>query len=138
MFFYVLNKASKKDILQIKTLYEQAGWWSSKDNLNLIKKIIKGSYLFAVIYNDKSDIIAMARVISDGVNDAYIQDFTVLKKYRNRGIGYYLIKNIINILKERGFKWIGLISTKKALKLYKKAGFKIYRNMYPMICAENE
>lgn len=128
----ILKKPTHLDINQIMEIYKDVGWWYFYDNTKRLKKIIKGSYLFFVVkYNKK--IIAMARVISDSINDAYIQDFAVLKKFRNKKIGQRLLKFIIKTLKKRGFKWIGLISEKKPLSLYKRTGFKIYKNKIPMI-----
>ncbi len=127
-----LKKVSYKNLKEIKQLYIEAGWWKKYDNYKRLKSIIKGSYLFVVAL-ENNKIIGMGRVISDGANDAYIQDFTVLKKHRNKGIGKKILRFILKILIKKRFKWIGLISEKKVYKFYKKCGFKIYRNKIPMI-----
>lgn len=121
-----------KVLRQIKEIYKDAGWWDEADNLKRLAKIVKGSHVFVVaIHNDK--IVGMGRAISDKVNDAYIQDFAVLKKFRNKGIGAEILNFIKNFLIKKEFKWIGLISEKKAVSLYKRYGFKIFKEKTPMI-----
>ncbi|MBP7795340.1 MAG: GNAT family N-acetyltransferase [Elusimicrobiales bacterium] len=117
---------------QIKDIYIDAGWWYDYDNIKRLQKIVKKTYLFIIAELD-GNIVGMARVISDGVNDAYIQDFAVKKKFRKNGIGSKIIEYIILYLKKRDFKWIGLIAEKKAYSLYKRFGFKMDADKKPMI-----
>lgn len=128
----IINKPTTKELIDIKNLYKESGWWNDYDSIKRLKIFVEKSYIFIVAVKDKK-IIGMARVISDSINDAYIQDFTVLKNYRNLGIGTKILKFILKILIKRNFKWIGLIAEKKAYSLYKKCGFKVYKNKIPMI-----
>jgi ribosomal protein S18 acetylase RimI-like enzyme len=130
--FKTLKVADKSKINQIIKIYKDAGWWYNYDNPKRLKEIINGSYIFFV-GESKGKIIAIARIISDGINDAYIQDFSVLKEFRNKGIGSKMLKFIIKTLKKKGFKWMGLISEKKSVSLYCRAGFKESYNKVPMI-----
>ena len=52
----------------------------------------------------------MGRAISDLVSDAYIQDVTVLKEYRGKGIGKIIIQTLVEELKTKGVEWIGLVA----------------------------
>ena len=130
--FKTLKVVNKSIINQIIKIYKDAGWWYNYDNPKRLRKIINGSYIF-FIGESKNKIIAMARIISDGINDAYIQDFAVLKEFRNKGIGSKMLNFIIKTLKKKGFKWIGLISEKKSVSLYSRAGFKESYDKIPMI-----
>jgi ribosomal protein S18 acetylase RimI-like enzyme len=59
----------------------------------------------------------------------YIDDLFVSKNFRGKNIGTLLIKEFMNILKKKKIMKCKLgvhIKNKKALKLYKKFGFKIY------------
>jgi ribosomal protein S18 acetylase RimI-like enzyme len=78
-------------------------------------------------------IAAMARVISDGVNDAYIQDMAVKKSFREKGIGSKVIEYILSHLKEKDFRWIGLVSENDADLFYKKLGFDYDKKKKTMI-----
>ncbi|MCX7648596.1 MAG: GNAT family N-acetyltransferase [Elusimicrobiales bacterium] len=121
-----------KILRQIKEIYKDAGWWDNTDNINRLAKIVKGSHIFVVAVH-QNKIVAMPRAISDKVNDAYIQDFAVLKEFRNKGIGTEILNFIKDFLIKKEFKWIGLISEKKAVSLYKRHGFKIFKEKTPMI-----
>lgn len=124
----------KIDINQIINLYKEAGWWDSEDEKNpqIVKKILKGSFLFVgAFYNKK--LIGMARVISDKASDAYIQDLVVLKNFRKRKVGKKLILFILDFLQNKGIKWIALISTPNFSEFYKKLGFKVMEDYTPMI-----
>ncbi|MEJ5272941.1 MAG: GNAT family N-acetyltransferase [Spirochaetota bacterium] len=124
----------KSDFEKIKSLYIEAGWWDIEDEKNplLINKIVKGSFIFVGAFY-KKELIGIARAISDGISDAYVQDVVVSKSFRNRGIGKRLVIYVLNYLKEKGINWIGLISTPDNYKFYEKLGFQVLEGFAPMI-----
>ncbi|MBF0120335.1 MAG: GNAT family N-acetyltransferase [Desulfobacterales bacterium] len=131
--FDILTNPSSKQIEQIIKLYKIAGWWdSSNDDPKLVKNIVAGSHFFVAALKDKN-IIGMGRAISDRVSDAYIQDVTVEKSYREQGIGTSIIKFLIENLRSDGLKWIGLIAERNSYRFYERFGFKIMENATPMI-----
>jgi ribosomal protein S18 acetylase RimI-like enzyme len=132
LIFKTIKNPKTQRLKQIIKVYKDANWWYEYDNLRRLKKIIKGSFLFFVVLLN-NDIIGIARIISDGINDAYIQDFTILKEFRNQGIGTKFLRFILKKLKNKGFKWIGLISQKRSVSLYRRVGFKVHRNKTAMI-----
>ena len=97
--YSILKNPDEKQILHILNLYKAANWWEEDSNgTDIIDKIISGSYIFMIaVCQDK--IIGMGRVISDGVSDAYIQDVTVDKEYRNRKIGSKIVRGRPLLLK---------------------------------------
>ena len=52
---------------------------------------------------------------------------SLYKEYRNQGIGSDLLKQMLDLLKEKGYKCVSLSVQKAnyALKMYRKAGFKV-------------
>lgn len=76
-----------------------------------------------------------ARVMNDYV---HIDDETpslamsVDKKFQNKRIGTVLLKKILEELKEKNYKKVSLSVQKEnyAIKLYKKSGFKIYKETF--------
>ncbi len=131
--YSILKNPDEKQILHILNLYKAANWWEEDGNeTDIIDKIISGSYIFMIVaYQDK--IIGMGRVISDGVSDAYIQDVTVDKDYRNRKIGSSIVSLLINNLEKDGIKWIGLIAENNSQKFYTPMGFVTMKNASPML-----
>lgn len=64
---------------------------------------------------------------------------SILKEYRNLGIGTKLMKQIIIALKEKGYKQVSLSVQKvnNAVRMYKKVGFEIVHENeedYIMVC----
>ncbi|EGL35929.1 acetyltransferase, GNAT family [Parvimonas sp. oral taxon 110 str. F0139] len=86
--------------------------------------------------------VVWTRIINDY---GHIDDETpsllisLLKDYRNLGIGTKLMKQIILVLKEKGYKQVSLSVQKvnNAVRMYKKVGFEIVHENeedYIMVC----
>jgi len=132
-----LQKPTDDQIRQIVELYRAQGWWLACDEgrKELIPNLIAGSQCF-VIATDGRSIVGMGRAISDGVSDAYIQDLTVRRDYRNKGIGKMILKTLLERLHADGIAWIGLIAEPGSQNLYKQAGFRTMSDAIPMLMNE--
>lgn len=81
--------------------------------------------------NNKIIGAAWARIMDD---HGHINDdipslaISILKEYRNQGIGTQLLKELLHLLKLRSFSKVSLAVQKEnyAVKMYKKLGFKIF------------
>ena len=133
-----LTAPNRLQLAEIIELYRAEGWWwKDEQHLDVAEKIVLGSYRFlTAISHDK--IIGMARVISDGVSDAYIQDVAVIEKMRGHGIGSALVETLIGELKDAGISWIGLIAQGGSHPLYHRLGFAPMINAVPMIYLAGE
>ena len=74
-------------------LYREAGWWkpSAPPPPGYLEALVRGSVCFVGAFCERR-LVGMGRALSDGVSDAYIQDVTVLRDFRNRGVGGRIIK----------------------------------------------
>lgn len=118
---------------EIVNLYKAGGWWKESYDKSGIKHLIKGSFAFAVVVEKKTGkAVGMGRLLSDGVSDAYIQDLVVLKEYRRKGIGNYLVNELVNYCKSKKIMWIGLIAEPNQDNFYEKFGFKKMKSYVPM------
>ena len=105
-------------------LYQAGGWWKeSQEWRAVIPRMIAGSFCFMVAREPDGRTVGMARVISDGVSDAYIQDVVVLRSHRGRGIGAELVRRLAEHCVERGISWIGLIAEPGTQPFYERLGF---------------
>ena len=130
---------SSAPVEEIVALYKSAGWWQeSPEARSVIPGMIRGSFCFMVARSLDGHIIGMARVISDGCSDAYIQDVTVKASYRSRGIGTGIIEKLVDRLNSDGLEWIGLIAEKNSHKFYERLNFKIMPDSVPMLKTKNE
>ncbi|HEC72649.1 MAG TPA: GNAT family N-acetyltransferase [Thermoplasmatales archaeon] len=126
----IIDNWSEDELVE---LYKAGGWWEDSYDKLKLKDLIKDSFVFMVVIEKKSGrAIGMGRLLSDGVSDAYIQDFVVLPKYRGRGIGKQLVKKLVEYCHSKGIHWIGLIAEPNQDGFYSKIGFKHMKNYVPM------
>jgi ribosomal protein S18 acetylase RimI-like enzyme len=78
-------------------------------------------FLFLAAFDD-GRMIGMARAISDGVSDAYIQDVVVARSHRKQGVGKELILRLQSELEKCGIDWIGLVGAPGTENFYRKIG----------------
>ena len=113
-------------------LYKGAGWWEDDQaDPGFLYDLVRDSALFAGAY-ENGNLIGMGRALSDSISDAYIQDVTVLKPYRGRGIGEKIILSLIRGLREKGVDWIGLIAEPGTFPFYEKFGFRKMEGHIPL------
>ncbi len=129
----IIRETSALDMI---ALYKDAGWWEAGDDIleehtQFVEKIPRCSFVFAGAF-DGSTMIGMGRALSDGISDAYIQDVTVLKKYRGKGIGKMIIRALTDELQKRGLAWIALVAEPGTTPFYESLGFKPMENYVPM------
>jgi ribosomal protein S18 acetylase RimI-like enzyme len=126
------------DIEAIRQLYRVGGWWKEEWDPEGIRPMIAGSLAFAVgIDPENGKTVAMGRVISDGVSDAYIQDVIVRSEYRSLGIGRRLIDALVRACEHHGIAWIGLIAEPGTENFYIPVGFTRMEGYVPMIYSGN-
>lgn len=139
IYFFNKNNVDKFDVVKILDFYKEAGWWgkSCDKDLYYIKKMIEGSYIFTGLFID-DELCGMGRAISDGISDAYIQDIFVQEKYRKKGFGLTIVKEIKKMLIKDGIGWIGLIGVPGTESFYKKCGFDTMKHYIPMLCENDQ
>jgi aralkylamine N-acetyltransferase len=121
-------------IEEIVELYKSAGWWQeSSEARAVIPSMIRGSLCFMVARSLAGRIVGMARIISDGHSDAYIQDVVVLGQYRGRGVGRELVRRLTQFCVDRKIGWIGLVAEPGTQGLYEDLGFGALVDYQPML-----
>lgn len=103
-------------------LFAAAGWIDSVEEGGFLCKALPGSCAVAGAFCD-GKLIGIARALSDGVSDAYIQDVTVSEDFRGRGIGGRLVTVLSEELSSRGIDWIGLVGVPGTEHFYSSLGF---------------
>jgi ribosomal protein S18 acetylase RimI-like enzyme len=128
------EEVSAAPIEEVVELYKSAGWWQeSSEARAVIPAMIRGSLCFMVARTLEGKIIGMARVISDGHSDAYIQDVVVLDSYRGQGIGRELVRRLTQYCISRKITWIGLVAEPGTQGLYEELGFGPLAGYQPML-----
>lgn len=103
-------------------LFTGAGWIGSVKDGGFLRQALPGSCAVAGAFVGNR-LIGIARALSDGFSDAYIQDVTTAKEYRGRGIGSQLVECLVHELRARGIDWIGLVGVPGTEKFYPSLGF---------------
>lgn len=132
VIYSVVKKSDPKRILE---LYRAENWWEHDENpayLKTVENIIANTFCF-VIAEQEGKIVGMGRAISDGCSDAYIQDVTVDKAMRGKGIGKGIVRALVDYLKEHEIQWIGLISEPGYERFYQSLGFDVMPNYTPFL-----
>ena len=112
------------DMLEhIAGLYISAKWINDGDDTSFLLPALKGSALVAGAFEEKGTIVGIARALSDGCSDAYIQDVVVSPDYRGQGIGKRLIETLVDGLKNKGVDWIALVGEPGTEDFYRKLGW---------------
>ena len=106
-------------------LYCWAGGMKPEDNFDFGPAMIRGSFRFLGAF-DGEELVGMARALSDGVSDGYIQDVVVLPAYRHCGIGRELVLHLVAELKAAG-----LIGAPGTEAFYRRLGFEPMRQFTP-------
>lgn len=124
-------QAPSKDIIEHPDLQIYVADFGKKDDVSYVAEV-DGNVVGAVwtrIINDYGHVDEATPSLS----------ISLLKEYRNLGIGTELMKRILLTLKEREYKQVSLSVQKinYAVSMYKKVGFEVVRENsedYVMIC----
>jgi spermidine synthase len=128
----LLQSPSTAQIGAIARLYKETNWWPDADtHPQSVRALVEGSTFFCVA-SDGDQIVAMGRVISDGVSDAFIHDIAVTTDRRGEGIATRLVETLVELIKKRGIDWIGLIAKGRATGVYARCGFHPMPDATPM------
>lgn len=105
-------------------LYSSVGW--EPPVIQQVEEALKNTVAtFTVYENDKA--VGMVRLLGDGGMSFYIKDFVVIPLFQSNGAGTILIESLERYIKENiDVNWavsLELISTKEAVRFYKKKGF---------------
>ena len=105
-------------------LYISVGW--EPPCREQVKCALQNTVASFVAYEGEK-AVGMVRLIGDGGMSFYIKDFAVLPRYQGKGVGKMLLMELQQYILEHIDKnWavsLELISTKEAVKFYKKNGF---------------
>lgn len=118
--YTVTTDKSRLDVSEIHRFLIEESYWAAGRTLEQTRLAIENSLCFAIFAGD--DFAAFGRVVSDRATFAYIGDVFVLEKFRGRGLGKMLIREMINHPELQGLRrWI--LATRDAHELYQQFGF---------------
>jgi GNAT superfamily N-acetyltransferase len=100
--------------------YLTRSYWSEGISKELVSKAMAGSLCFGLL--DGRRQVGFARVVTDRATYAYLCDVYVLEDYQGRGLGSWLMRELMTHPDLQGLRRWGLV-TRDAHGLYEKVGF---------------
>jgi ribosomal protein S18 acetylase RimI-like enzyme len=117
------------DIDAVHAFISGESYWGLGRARERVVQAVAGSQRVLGLYHEGKQI-GFARAVSDGVTLAYLADVYVLGDYRGRGLGYELVREMV----EGSFgevRW--MLHTADAQGLYEKLGFSDDTPPYPLM-----
>lgn len=118
MYTYKLQRDQSICAEKIKMLYNSIGWWPERKEID-IEKMLKNSIAIGVW--EENELIGFARVVSDGVFRAYIEDVVVHERVRNKGIGEKMLTMLLEEISHIDI--VSLFCGEKLIKFYGQQQF---------------
>ena len=100
--------------------YLTRSYWSEGISKELVARAMAGSICFGLF--DAGRQIGFARVITDRATYAYLCDVYILEAYQGRGLGTWMMRELMSHPDLQGLRRFGLV-TRDAHGLYEKLGF---------------
>lgn len=108
---------------QLVDLFQTEWWTKGRTKPDVEKMLQSGGPLFAFIDQEKDELVAFARVMTDGVYKAMIFDIIVKQPWRGTGLGGVLMNTVLNDPAIVDIKHRELYCLDDMLPFYEKWGF---------------
>ena len=118
--YYISTDKTKMDLNFIHDYLCNKSYWAKGRSMDLVKKSMDNSMCFALFEGDRQ--LGFGRVATDFVVFAWLMDLFIDPDYRGRGLGRFLLQQILIHPELQQVNGIGL-RTEDAHRLYNKFGF---------------
>ncbi len=115
----IITKKKMIDVADVMKVFSYAEWTKNR-TLEDVKRIIHHSDLVVLLKEDDAPI-GFARVLTDFVCRAFIEDVIVLPEYQFCGMGKFIIETVESYLKGYGVSRIELSTSKT--QFWEKCGY---------------
>jgi GNAT superfamily N-acetyltransferase len=100
----------------------RTAYWSPDVERDVVERSIDGSLPFG-LYAPDGELAGFARAVTDGASFAWIADVFVLEPHRGRGLGVWLVENVLAHPEVRDVRRV-MLGTADAHGLYERFGFR--------------
>ncbi|WP_404349279.1 GNAT family N-acetyltransferase [Sutcliffiella horikoshii] len=114
------DKAIKLE--QLEKLYNDVEWYAYTKDLDVLQQAVYQSLEVISAWNG-DELVALIRVVGDGLTIIYIQDILVLNAYQNQGIATQLVQQVLERYKHVRQKVLLTEEAPDVRRFYEKNGF---------------
>jgi len=119
--YEVSTDPARLDVMVVHRFLSEESYWSPGIPREVVERAIAGSIPFG-LYAPDGRQAGYARAVTDGVTFAWIGDVFVLEEHRGRGLGTFLMEQVLAHPQLQGLRQITL-RTADAHRLYERFGF---------------
>lgn len=119
-----LHRERPIDVAQVRQLYDHAAWWPNRRAEEIARVLEAGPAAGAW---DGERLVGFARIVTDGIFHAYVEDVVVHDEYRRRGLGNALITRLLEEIRE--IETVSLFCTEHLVPFYGGHAFKPTRQV---------
>jgi GNAT superfamily N-acetyltransferase len=109
------------DVEAVHRFLAEEAYWVQGRSREVIDRLVRTSTRVVAAYAPDRSLVGFARVVSDGVNFAWLGDVFVLEPHRGRGLGTEIVREAIEDRGLRDVQWY--LNTRDAHGLYLRFGF---------------
>jgi ribosomal protein S18 acetylase RimI-like enzyme len=110
---------ARVDVAAVHAFLTRAYWAEGRSRAE-VERLVSEAQRVVGLYRDGAQV-GFCRCASDGVSFAYLADVYVLPEHRGQGLGFELVREMVEGSSYTNVKW--LLHTRDAHALYAKLGF---------------
>jgi GNAT superfamily N-acetyltransferase len=128
--FELDDDRARVDVEAVHAFISGESYWGLGRAREFVERAVEGSTRVLGLYHG-AEQVGFARAVSDCTTVAYLADVYVLGRYRGRGLGYQLVREMLDGSFGERVRW--LLHTADAQELYAKLGFLEGPPPYPLM-----
>jgi GNAT superfamily N-acetyltransferase len=114
------DDVARIDVDAVHRYLSEESYWAKGRSRERMERAIANSARVVGLYTE-GELVGFARVVSDGVQMAYLADVYVDSRHRGRGLGVELIREAVDNGPHADLLW--MLGTLDAHELYERFGF---------------
>ncbi len=123
MAFEVTSRIEESRFGDLMAIYSQ-GWWTARRTREQVRRMLAESdVVFGVVDTERDRLVGFARILTDFVFRAHVQDVIVLEEYRGRGVSRLLMDAAVSHPRLKDVEMFELTCKPGLVPLYEKWGF---------------
>ncbi|MGH9803621.1 MAG: GNAT family N-acetyltransferase [Candidatus Acidiferrales bacterium] len=129
-FRFRLGNSKGIEPARLRSLFRAAGWTEdiARYSAPQIRKLLRQSHTVLTAWDGKN-LVGLASAVSDGVLSGMVQNLVVHPRYRRRGLGARLLRELARVMSAQRIGSIYVLGTPggRARAFFNRAGFRPLR-----------